>query len=129
VGRFQFGQIISAYIADGRGQIKDRPAVVISEDEHNDAGEDLYVVAISKRKEDPCPPYHIPVHDSWIKDPKTGLDAPCVAKCNWIRKIDQSKILGSRGHLDDERLAEIVDEFLKLHNDPTFTKWVGRRPD
>jgi len=33
MARFRFGQIVSAYIADGRRKTKERPVVIISDDD------------------------------------------------------------------------------------------------
>ena len=35
MGRFQFGQIVLAYISDGHGRTEERPALIISRDEEN----------------------------------------------------------------------------------------------
>ena len=91
MGRFRFGQIIEAYIQDGTGRTKERPALIVSSDDDNDRGLDLQVVAITKNIENPCPDYHIVVHGNWKRDPVTGLNAPCVAKCNWVRDVKQDQ--------------------------------------
>ena len=61
-----------AYIDDSKGSTKSCPALIISSDEECDSGEDLLVLAITKRFEEPCPPYHFKVHDRRIRDPLTG---------------------------------------------------------
>jgi mRNA-degrading endonuclease toxin of MazEF toxin-antitoxin module len=87
VGRFQFGQIVLAYISDGHGRTKERPALIISSDEENDRGDDLQLIAITTKIESPRPFYQVVVHDSFNPDARTGLGAPCVAKCNWVRDV------------------------------------------
>ena len=37
MGRFQFGQIVLAYLTEGRGYVKERPAIIISQDDYNDS--------------------------------------------------------------------------------------------
>jgi hypothetical protein len=59
VGRFQFGQMIYAYVSDSAGRTKDRPAVIVPRNEENDTGEDLFVIAITGSIEEPCPAYHV----------------------------------------------------------------------
>ena len=129
MGRFQFGQIVTAYVSDGLGRTKERPAIVVSCDDENDAGMDLFVIAITKAIDNPCPDYHVLVHDSNKRDNKTGLSAPSVAKCNWFRKVKQSKVVGSLGYLDDDLLNTILDRFLELSGNPKFFDWVGPAPD
>jgi mRNA-degrading endonuclease toxin of MazEF toxin-antitoxin module len=123
VGRFQFGQIVEAYIQDGHGRTKERPALIISRDEENDRGEDLQVIAITTQIEDPCPPYHVVLVSSPAPSRGTGLSKPCVAKCNWVRDVKQSKVIRSLGFLDLDLLTEIVNQFNKLYYDDTFDGW------
>ena len=123
MGRFQFGQIVEAYVQDGHGRTKERPALIISKDEENDRGEDLQVIAITTKIEAPCPPYHVVIVSRSAPNPATGLFKPCVAKCNWIREIKQSKVIRSLGFLDLDLLTEVVDQFNKLYDDDSFDGW------
>ena len=50
MGRFRFGQIVDAYISDGTRNTKDRPALIISNDDDNDQGLDLLVITITTRR-------------------------------------------------------------------------------
>jgi mRNA-degrading endonuclease toxin of MazEF toxin-antitoxin module len=124
VGRFQFGQIIEAYINDGTGRTKERPALIISNDEDNDRGLDLMVIAITKNIADPKPDYHLIVHEDWKRSPVTGLTAPCVAKCNWVRDVKQDKVIRSLGKMPADLLRDIVEAFDKLYSDPDFNDWI-----
>jgi len=124
VGRFQFGQIIEAYLQDGTGRTKERPALIVSSDEDNDQGLDLQVIAITKNIENPCPDYHIVVHGHWKRDPVTGLNAPCVAKCNWVRDVKQDRVIRSLGRMPAEKLKLIVDTFDRIYKDPNFHNWI-----
>ena len=123
MGRFQFGQIILAYMQDGRGRTKERPALIISRDEENDRGEDLQVIAITTQIEDPCPPYHVVLVTTSDANRGAGLSKPCVAKCNWVREVKQDKVIRSLGFLHLDLLTEIVDQFNKLYDDDTFDGW------
>jgi mRNA-degrading endonuclease toxin of MazEF toxin-antitoxin module len=124
VGRFRFGQIVDAYIRDGTGKTKDRPALIISNDDDNDQVRDLLVIAITKNIGDPRPDYHVIVHRDWKRDPVTGLDAPCVAKCNWIREVKQDKVIRSRGRMPQALLEAIVEAFDRIQADPDFDTWI-----
>ena len=123
MGIYYFGQVITVFFDDGQRRSKSRPAIIISSDDDNDAGEDLLVVAISSRIEDPCPPYHIKVHDSKTRDPQTGLWYPCVAKCNWIREIDPKRVEKRIGNIPDTLLRVIVETYDRLQADQSFTDW------
>ena len=123
MGRFQFGQIVLAYVSDGHGRTKERPALIISRDEENEQGNDLQVVAITTKIEHPSPPYHVVIHDGSAPNPIHSLTARCVAKCNWVRDIEQRKVIRSLGRLPDDKIEKIVDQFDRIWKDPTFTDW------
>jgi mRNA-degrading endonuclease toxin of MazEF toxin-antitoxin module len=123
VGQYYFGQVITAWIDDGQGTTKDRPALVISLDEDLHFGCDLEVLAITKGIEDPCPSYHFIVHETHRADPTTGLRFPCVAKCNWYRKIERRKVTGRIGYLPDDLLDQIYRAFNALWSDDDFHDW------
>ena len=76
--------------------------------------------AITGSIDDPCPAYHVHV---------PGLDKPSVAKCNWVRKVKQNKVIRSCGYLEYDLMETIIEEFLKIYNDPNFDDWVGPRPE
>ncbi len=124
MGRFQFGQIVNAYISDGTGNTKDRPALIISNDDDNDQGRDLLVIAITKNIGDPRPDYHVIVNRDRKRDPVTGLDAPCVAKCNWVREVKQERVIRSRGRMPQDLLEVIVETFDRIQADPAFNDWI-----
>lgn len=124
MGRFSFGQIVLVYFSDGRGRTKERPCVVISSNNSNDSGEPLQVVAITGIFDDPPPSHHVLL--PWKPDGSgpTGLNKPCVAKCNWLREVDQHKVIKSVGYLPTDLVDRIVTEFDRIYEDESFTDWV-----
>jgi mRNA-degrading endonuclease toxin of MazEF toxin-antitoxin module len=124
VGRFQFGQIIEAYVQDGTGRTKERPALIISKDDENDQGLDLLVIAITRNIEDPSPDFHVVVHRDWKRDRVTGLTAPCVAKCNWVRDVKQDRVIRALGKMPEDLLKVIVETFDRIQADTEFDSWV-----
>ena len=64
MGRYYFGDVVLLCIDDGKGNSKERPALVITPDRECDAGFDLRVIAISATLKDPLPDYHVTVHGS-----------------------------------------------------------------
>ena len=123
MARFYFGQIVSAYIDDGRGHTKERPVVIISVDDEYQVTGELLVVPITKRPASPCPFYHVPVHHGTVKDSDTGLYYPCWAKSNWARWIEIRRIHSTWGHLPDDLSDKIANIYDTLYADDAFTDW------
>jgi hypothetical protein len=82
------------------------------------------VIAITKNIEDPRPNDHVIVHRDRKRDPVTGLDAPCVAKCNWVREVKQDRVIRSRGRMPQDLLEVIVETFDRIQADSTFDDWI-----
>jgi hypothetical protein len=80
VGLYYFGQIIDTDIDDGKGGIKNRPAVIISSDSECESESEVLVIAITQSIEDPSLPYNYQVPDVCALGPSTGLGFPRVAK-------------------------------------------------
>ena len=125
MGRFSYGQIVLAYISDGKGRTKGRPCVVISSDRANDLGEPL----LNGRDHGGLPrtpPFvsHITTLETRTVSGLSGLNKPCVAKCNWPREIDQHKVVKSVGSLDIAIMDRIVAEFDRLYEDEAFAGWI-----
>jgi mRNA-degrading endonuclease toxin of MazEF toxin-antitoxin module len=123
MSRFYFGQIVGAYIDDGKGKTNERPVVIISDDDDYLITGDILVVPISKRPQIPCPYYHFQVHDRHEKDPHTGLYYPCWAKCNWARWLDIRRITATWGYLPDEFVKPIADIYDRIYRDDAFNDW------
>ena len=123
MGRFFFGQIVLVWVSDGLGRTKERPAVIISTDEDCEAGLPLQVVAITTQFDDPIPSHHYLVHATGVLDPRTGLNAPCVAKCNWVREVRQDRVIKHLGVMPIELLEAIVETVNALCDDPDFGDW------
>ena len=124
MGRFSFGQIVLAYFSDGKGRTKERPCVIISSNASNDSGDPLQVVAITGNFDQPPPSHHIQLPWTHDRSVATGLNKPCVAKCNWLREVDQHKVIKSVGYVPAELVDQIVNEFDRLYEDTSFTDWV-----
>ncbi len=123
MGRYYFGQIVEVYFNDGCGKTKERPAVILSSDEQCDAGDSLLFLMISKSPTEPCPFYHIKVHNSTSRNPVTGLYYPCWAKCNIVREMEQRRIIKPWGHMPDELFDSILEIYDRLFSDDNFRDW------
>jgi mRNA-degrading endonuclease toxin of MazEF toxin-antitoxin module len=124
LGRFSFGQIILAYFYDGKGRTKERPCVVISSNESNDAGEALQVVAITGkfRRAAALAPRPDAVESRWF-----GPDGAEQSVCREVQLAPRTRprqVIKSVGYLPPELMAQIVAEFDRLYEDETFTEWV-----
>jgi mRNA-degrading endonuclease toxin of MazEF toxin-antitoxin module len=126
MARYYFGQIHLAYVKDGAGHTKEHPVLIIDSDEGCASGEPIQVVVISTKIEDPCPHYHIRVHDERRYDRGTGLFEPCVAKCNWAPSLELRRFIKFLGSMPDNLLDPIVDKINELLDDPDFDGWVDR---
>jgi mRNA-degrading endonuclease toxin of MazEF toxin-antitoxin module len=86
------GRIVWADIADANGIRKLRPAVIVTPTDRLALGEQIDVVAVSSRLNDPLPddyvllPWHAQGH------PRTGLNRRCAAICTWLTPIKESDI-------------------------------------
>lgn len=123
MGRFYFGQIVEVYFNDGRGKTKGRPAIILSGDEECDAGGPLLFLMISTSPTEPCPHYHVKLHDGDAKDPITGLCRSCWAKCNVVREMEPRRIIRSWGHVPDDLMDGIADIYDRLCEDDDFDDW------
>ena len=121
--RFYPGLIVWASIKDGFGRTKQRPAVILALFDEADRDSELLVVPITKPPQQPCPPYHVQVHDSTVEDPSTGLYYPCWAKCNWAGWLEQSRVKGRCGNMPDDLFEKILDAYESIYNDDRFTDW------
>jgi hypothetical protein len=111
---YEYGQIILVPMADGHGNVAPHPAVILSPTDQIVPAEKLRVVCISTQLEDPCPPYHIPLPWQRPRHPKTGLNKPNVAKCNWLARVDQAAVIKVMGFAPPSHLAKIEQELRRL---------------
>jgi PemK-like, MazF-like toxin of type II toxin-antitoxin system len=101
-------------VADGHGNIKPHPAVILSPSDQIVPGATLRVVCVSSQVEDPCPDHHIPLAWQRPHHPRTGLNKPNVAKCNWLARIDQGDVINVLGFAPPRQLARIEEELRRL---------------
>ncbi len=121
--RHYFGEIVYARLRTADGRRKDRTVLILSGDAECDIGDDLLVICISSSLQEPQPWYHITVHDGHVLDPLSGLDRPCVAKCNIPDEIPQSAIRRHVGDLPRDVRDRIVETFDKIQADEDFDDW------
>jgi hypothetical protein len=121
--RRYFGEIVYARLCTTDGNDKDRTVLILSSDDECGAGDDLLVLCISSSLQDPQPWYHVTVHDSHERHPVSGLDRPCVAKCNIPDEIAPSSVRRHVGVLPREVMDLIVETYDKIQADENFDDW------
>jgi mRNA-degrading endonuclease toxin of MazEF toxin-antitoxin module len=111
---YEYGQIILVPVADGHGNVKPHPAVIISRSDEIVPGATVRVVCVSSQLEAPSPTYHVPLPWQRPRHPRTGLNKPNVAKCNWLARVDQSDVIRVLGFAPAGHLATIEQELKTL---------------
>jgi mRNA-degrading endonuclease toxin of MazEF toxin-antitoxin module len=99
------------------------PPLIISRTDECEQGLPLQVVAITKNIATINPKYHFMVQSSRRVDAKVGLNEPCAVQCNWVREIEQHRVIRTLGYLDDDMLELIIDTVNNLLDDPDFDDW------
>jgi mRNA-degrading endonuclease toxin of MazEF toxin-antitoxin module len=97
--------------------------LIISRTDECEQGLPLQVVAITKNIATINPKYHFMVQSSRRVDAKVGLNEPCAVQCNWVREIEQHRVIRTLGYLDDDMLELIIDTVNNLLDDPDFDDW------
>ena len=110
----EFGRIVLAHVRDGHGNIKPHPAVIITSTAKLSAGAPIRVVCISTQVPSPLPSYHVPIPWQRPWHPRTGLNKPNVAKCDWIETIAPDNILRELGIVPAAQMARLQSELQKL---------------
>jgi hypothetical protein len=109
MGRYYFGQIVEAWVPDGNGSTALHPVVLIDNDEQCNSGDSILGIFVSSSPTDPCPYYHIQLHDDDTKDKTTGFYCRCWAKCNMPRIVEPRRIERTWGNMPDGLLKLVVD--------------------
>jgi uncharacterized protein YifN (PemK superfamily) len=107
---YRLGQIVYAPIHDGKNSIKVRPVVI--NDNEPDEDDEIMVVAISTRRQSPCPYYYIQVHNDNKRDIDTGLSQPSWAKCNFVRfpKLSRNRYVAG------DMPVKLLERILNVHD-------------
>lgn len=111
------GTVVLAEVVDPQGRNpKTRPLVVI--EDFDDGDDDVFCVAVTTAVPKPLPAdcVNLPWHRD-RRQSKTGLTAACVAVCNWVVSLDETRIEQTIGRVPDSRLAEIVERVQSLLSD------------
>ena len=116
MAQFEQGQVVAVDIPDpdGKPSTHKHPAVILSPTDRIATAPFVFVVGISTKFTDP-PPAH------WIKLPwqrdgraRTGLDKPCVAKCDWLVKVQKSQLVRPMGAVPTSVLKAIIEQVSRL---------------
>jgi mRNA-degrading endonuclease toxin of MazEF toxin-antitoxin module len=108
VTSLRYGQIVLASVSDGHGNTKNRPVVIVTPTEEITEDRDVVAVCISTQVEDPTPLEHVKLPWSRPRHPRTELNRPNVAKCDWVVPVRLSNIVKVLGQAPSAQMAEIA---------------------
>lgn len=94
---------------------KDRRVVIVSPDEEIASSATLFVVAITSQVESSPPATSVKIAWKASGHPRTSLDRPSVAVCNWILELPKSSLEAVRGHCTTQELDDILDRIAQLN--------------
>jgi hypothetical protein len=109
----EYRQIILVPVADGRGN-RAPPRRDPLPTEQILPGAKLRVVCVPTHLEEPSPQHQVPFPWQRPHHPKTGLNKPNVAKCNWLARVDQGDVIKVLGFAPPAHLARIEQELRTL---------------
>lgn len=106
----ELGRIVWADVADPNGNVKQRPAVVVSATETIRPGSPIRVVAVTSRVSELLPADYVllPWHPQ--RHPRTGLNRRSAAVCNWVCTIMPDDVKDLAGVVPGECLFEILSK-------------------
>jgi mRNA-degrading endonuclease toxin of MazEF toxin-antitoxin module len=109
----QRGTIIFAEMRDPDGNLKKRPALVLSSQAKIDSGSDLVVAGISTRFTRPIQAGWFELAASPFRDPTTGLKRPSVVKSDFLATVAKKDVISVFGRAP----ASIVKQVLLILRD------------
>lgn len=114
----QQGDIIYAPLSDGKGNMKERPCVVLSHTDDIPDSDLVVVAAISKSLPKPpaaTPPDKFVLPHTQSGHPQTKLTVRCVAVASWRRPVRNQTVETKGGYVPQDLMDKIVDKALELH--------------
>ncbi len=106
--RLRYGHIVLAPVFDGHGNTKNRPVVIVTPTAAIGSDRPLRAVCVSTQVEHPLPDDHVALPWSLPRHPRTGLNKPNVAKCNWVVSLPPSAVVEVKGWVPAKQMAEII---------------------
>ena len=104
----QLGSIVWVEVADAKGQVKLRPAIIITPSDRISKAGPLHAVAVTSRLTEPLPSDHVllPWHPKG--HPRTRLNRRSAAVCSWVVQIQGGNIREVAGIVPGAVLVEIL---------------------
>jgi mRNA-degrading endonuclease toxin of MazEF toxin-antitoxin module len=112
------GRIIWVTLADSRGNLKRRPALILTATADIRADEPFEVMAISTSFPDPPPANHVEL--PWHNDPRravTRLRTRSAAVINWLRSVHPNDVADHAGDVPPALMLEILRRLDELDQD------------
>jgi len=116
------GDVVDVLVSDPSGRPIDHPHPVVILEDSDPTSPDRSVMAVVVSTK-----FSIPLPWYWIRLPfasrparsRTGLDAPCVAKCDWLKEIDPMAVLRKRGAVPNAVLAQLAAVLARMNEEGT----------
>lgn len=112
------GRIIWARLADPRGWLKRRPAIVLTPTGEIEADREISVMAISTSYPDPAPENHVelPWHNDKRRSP-TRLSKRSAAVIDWLAFVQPDEIEDFAGDVPPRIMIEILSRLQALDSE------------
>jgi hypothetical protein len=79
----------------------------------------ILAVCVSTEVQNPIPSEHVALPWANPRHPRTGLNKPNVAKCNWLASISAASIIEVKGIVPAKQMAEIDVILRRLKSEGT----------
>lgn len=110
----RYGQIVLVNVSDGHGNRKNRPVVIVTPTSEIAPDGNIVAVCISTQIEDPMSPEHVKLPWSTPRHPRTGLNKPNVAKCDWTVSFLVSDVIKVMGTAPYNAMSDIARALARL---------------
>lgn len=114
-GDLKQGTIVWAVIADPRGSLKHRPAVIITASEEIILDQPIVAVAVTTSFPNPPPDSHVELPWNASGSVQTGLRRRSAAVCEWLVRLRPSDVAKINGVVPHRQLLEIVEKVNRLN--------------
>ena len=115
MAKLRYGSLIYAEVPDPAGRNpKRRPLLIVTPSDALETGREIFCVAITSQIPDPLTEDMIELPWSRHCHPRTKLNRPLIARCDWIEKITVTDDLTEIGYATDSVLERIEHRLRQL---------------
>jgi len=114
-GQLAQGSLVWADVADGRGHIKRRPLVIVTETSEIVLDGPVVGVAVTTTYPEPPPREFVELPWDRRRHPATRLVRRSAAVCNWLVELTPSQVVEVRGYVPTKVLLQIIERVRDLN--------------